>query len=106
MLDTGPRSRLTPSILNQVVAPLTSAVLFQGFAIVVDKLNAGMEGTQTSIFDVHSNIFVLFGVCASKEFAARRHVNKQKSAFKLPLSASEHVQLLIGDVHESEYLLA
>ena len=60
-----------------------------------------MKRTQTSILDIHGHIFILLRVCAAEELTARRHIQIQKATCKLSLSAAEHIQLLICDVHES-----
>jgi hypothetical protein len=83
------------------MALLADAILTEWFAILVKKLYRGVERTQTSILDIHGHIFILLRVCAAEELTARRHIQIQKATCKLSLSAAEHIQFFICDVHES-----
>ena len=61
-----------------------------------------MEGTKPRIFDVHRDLLVLAGVCRAENFSVFDLIDVQKPAFKLPLGAPEHEELVVLAVCEAE----
>lgn len=56
------------------MAKLARVIFFQRFSIIINELNASVEGTQTSIFYVHGYVLIVLGVSTSEELASRRHI--------------------------------
>lgn len=60
-----------------------------GLTLIVQVLDAGVEGTEPRIFDVHSDLLVLVRVRRPKNLSIFDLIDIKEPALELPLSAPE-----------------
>lgn len=104
LLHAGPRACLRTFVFQHIKACFRRCFLRAKvkLALAVQVLDAGVEGTEPRIFDVHRDLLVLVGVCRAENFPVFDLIYVQKPAFKLPLSAPEHEKLVVLTVCEAE----